>query len=116
MSGGIPVGFKLSAQHIEDDLDFALAVGADYVILDGRGGATGAAPEIFKNNISVPTLPALARARRHLDACAAGGNCPVGIATQQKGLRARLVIDESARRLANFLRASTALMQVLARA
>ncbi|MGB1277661.1 MAG: glutamate synthase-related protein, partial [Nannocystaceae bacterium] len=34
----------------------------------GRGGGTGAAPNIFKNNISVPTIPALARARRHLDA------------------------------------------------
>jgi glutamate synthase domain-containing protein 2 len=66
-TGGIPIGFKLSAQHIEDDIDFALDVGVDYIILDGRGGATGAAPEIFKNNISVPTLAALARARRHLD-------------------------------------------------
>ncbi|MDX1385835.1 MAG: glutamate synthase-related protein, partial [Thermoanaerobaculia bacterium] len=35
--------------------------------LDGRGGGTGAAPVIFKNNISVPTPAALARARRHLD-------------------------------------------------
>jgi nitrite reductase/ring-hydroxylating ferredoxin subunit len=65
---GIPIGFKLSAQHIERDVDFALEVGADYVILDGRGGATGAAPEVFKRNISVPTLAALPRARRHLDA------------------------------------------------
>src|SRR5207253_2620250 len=37
---------------------------------DGRGGATGAAPRIFRDNISVPTIPALARARRHLDASA----------------------------------------------
>lgn len=66
-SGGIPIGFKLSAQHIEQDLDFALAASADYVILDGRGGGTGAAPTIFKDNISVPTMIALARARRHLD-------------------------------------------------
>ena len=43
-TGGIPIGFKLSAQHIEADLDFALEASADYVILDGRGGATGAAP------------------------------------------------------------------------
>ena len=28
---------------------------------------TGAAPLLFRDNISVPTLPALARARRHLD-------------------------------------------------
>ena len=67
VSGGIPVGFKLSAQHIERDIDFALDVGADYIILDGRGGATGAAPLIFRDNISVPTMVALARARRHLD-------------------------------------------------
>ncbi len=66
-TGGIPIGFKLSAQHIEQDLDAALDIGVDYVILDGRGGGTGAAPLIFRDHISVPTLPALARARRHLD-------------------------------------------------
>ncbi|MEN8235723.1 MAG: glutamate synthase-related protein, partial [Actinomycetota bacterium] len=38
-----------------------------YVILDGRGGGTGAAPLLFRNNISVPTIPALARARAFLD-------------------------------------------------
>ena len=161
VSGGIPIGFKLSAQRIEDDIDFALQVGCDYIILDGRGGATGPAPDIFKNNISVPTLAALPRARRDLDECDVDGvtliitgglrtesdfvkalalgadgvaiansalqaigclgmrschtnNCPVGIATQQKGLRAWLIVDESARRLANFLKASIELMQVLA--
>jgi len=66
-TGGIPVGYKLSAQHIEADIDAALEVGVDYLILDGRGGGTGAAPLIFRDNISVPTIPALARARRHLD-------------------------------------------------
>ncbi len=66
-SGGVPVGFKLSAQHVERDIEAALQVGVDYVILDGRGGGTGAAPLLFRNNISVPTIPALARARRHLD-------------------------------------------------
>ncbi|NNC80073.1 MAG: Rieske 2Fe-2S domain-containing protein [Acidimicrobiales bacterium] len=67
-SGGIPIGAKLSAQHIEADIDAALDIGVDYIILDGRGGGTGAAPEVFRNHISVPTIPALARARRHLDA------------------------------------------------
>ncbi|WP_299873964.1 glutamate synthase-related protein [uncultured Sulfitobacter sp.] len=67
-SGGIPIGFKLSANHIEDDIDFALEASADYIILDGRGGGTGAAPLIFRDHISVPTIPALARARKHLDA------------------------------------------------
>jgi glutamate synthase domain-containing protein 2 len=111
----------------------------------------------------VPTIPALARARHHLDAKGAEGvtlvitgglrtesdfvkalalgadgvaiansalqaigclgmrachtnNCPVGIATQKESLRQRLVIEASARRLANFLEASVELMQVLARA
>jgi glutamate synthase domain-containing protein 2 len=67
-TGGIPIGYKLSAQHIEKDIDAALEVGVDYIILDGRGGGTGAAPLIFRDNISVPTIPALARARAHLDA------------------------------------------------
>ncbi|MDX1459515.1 MAG: glutamate synthase-related protein [Xanthomonadales bacterium] len=70
-TGGIPVGFKLSAQHIEKDIDAALDIGVDYIILDGRGGGTGAAPLIFRDHISVPTIPALARARRHLDRCGA---------------------------------------------
>lgn len=67
LSGGIPIGFKMSAQHIEKDIDFALEASADYIILDGRGGGTGAAPLLFRDNISVPTIPALAQARRHLD-------------------------------------------------
>ncbi len=67
-SGGIPIGVKLSAQHIVDDIDAALRVGVDYIILDGRGGGTGAAPVVFRDHISVPTIPALARARKHLDA------------------------------------------------
>ncbi len=162
-TGGIPIGVKLSAQHIEDDLDAALDIGVDYVILDGRGGGTGAAPALFRDHISVPTIPALARARRHLDARGAedvtliitGGlrthtdfakalalgadaiaiansamqaigclgmracatnNCPVGIATQDPDLRARLPVDEAAHRLARFLSASVDLMKVMARA
>lgn len=67
-TGGIPIGVKMSAQHIENDIDFALELGVDYIILDGRGGGTGAAPDIFRNNISVPAMAALVRARRHLDA------------------------------------------------
>ncbi len=163
VTGGIPVGFKMSAQHIEDDIQFALDVGIDYIILDGRGGATGAAPDIFKQNISVPTMAALARARQYLNkqnadhvtliitgglrtesdfvkalALGADGvaiansalqaigclgmrachtnNCPVGIATQQDALRARLKIQKSALQLRNYLEATVHLMQVLARA
>jgi glutamate synthase domain-containing protein 2 len=162
-TGGIPIGVKLSAQHIERDIEAALQIGVDYIILDGRGGGTGAAPLIFRDNISVPTIPALARARHYLDskgckdvslvitgglrlpadfikAMALGAdaiavsnsaiqaigclgmrachtnNCPVGIATQKPHLRQRLKIEKGAQQLNNFFRASTELMQVMARA
>ncbi|MGD8956788.1 MAG: glutamate synthase-related protein [Chromatiaceae bacterium] len=72
LTGGIPIGFKLSANHIEQDIDFALKASADYIILDGRGGGTGAAPLLFRDHISVPTIPALARARHYLDRCGVG--------------------------------------------
>ena len=65
VAGGIPFGVKLSAQRIEEDIDAALEIGVDYIILDGRGGGTGAAPKLLRDHISVPTIPALARARRH---------------------------------------------------
>jgi glutamate synthase domain-containing protein 2 len=89
-TGGIPVGFKLSAQHIEKDIDAALEVGCDYIILDGRGGGTGAAPLLFRDNISVPTIPALARARRHLDrsdAAASRWSSPAGCACRRTSSR-----------------------------
>ena len=73
VTGGIPVGFKLSANHIERDIEFALQASTDYIILDGRGGGTGAAPLLFRDHISVPTIPALARARHYLDKQGATG-------------------------------------------
>ncbi len=73
LTGGIPVGFKLAASRVEADIDFALEAGADYIILDGRGGGTGAAPTILRDHINVPTIPALARARRHLEKVGAKG-------------------------------------------
>jgi glutamate synthase domain-containing protein 2 len=43
-------------------------------------------------------------------------NCPVGIATQQPHLMARLMVEQSAENLARYLGAAVELMQVLARA
>jgi glutamate synthase domain-containing protein 2 len=43
------------------------------------------------------------------------GRCPVGIATQDPVLRARLDVDEASRGLANFLRVSTEELQDFAR-
>ena len=66
-SGGRPVGIKLAAGHIEADLEVALFAEPDFITIDGRGGATGAAPKHVKDSTSVPTVYALSRARRYMD-------------------------------------------------
>jgi glutamate synthase domain-containing protein 2 len=153
-SGGRPVGIKIAAGHIEEDLEIATYAVPDFITIDGRPGATSAAPKFVKMASSIPTIFALARARKFLDtkgisgislvitgglrispdfakalalgadAVAIGNSammacgcqqyrvchlntCPVGITTQDPSLRERLNIDESAKRLANFLRVST---------
>ena len=42
-------------------------------------------------------------------------NCPVGIATQKENLRARLIIEQSAKQLTNFFEATNQLIKVIAR-
>jgi methylamine---glutamate N-methyltransferase subunit C len=44
------------------------------------------------------------------------GKCPVGITTQNPKLEKRLIVDEAAERVANFLNSMTAEMQVITRA
>lgn len=161
-TGGKPIGIKLAAGHIEEDIDIALYAGVDFITIDGRAGGTGASPKVVKNAASVPTIFALARARKILDSrgaytvsliitgglrvssdfakalamgadaiavgtaamMAAGcqqyricntGKCPVGIATQDPALRARLDVDKSAVRVANFFKAVTEELRDFAR-
>ena len=148
-SNGLPIGVKIAAGHIEEDLEFISGSGCDFITIDGRGGATGSSPKYLKDASSVPTVYALARARRYMDehkmkqqlvitgglrtsrdfikALAMGadaiaissaalmalgcqryricdtGKCPIGIATQDPVLEARLDVDKGARRVANYL-------------
>ncbi|VGO17815.1 Glutamate synthase [NADPH] large chain [Pontiella desulfatans] len=67
-SGGRPIGIKMAAGNIEADLEFALSAGPDFITFDGRAGATGSAPKHIKAATSVPTIHALHRARKFLDA------------------------------------------------
>ncbi|MFQ5614668.1 MAG: glutamate synthase-related protein [Anaerolineae bacterium] len=62
-----PLGAKMAASHIEADLEAVVYCGFDFVTIDGRGGGTGAAPVHVKDNICVPLVYALPRARRWLD-------------------------------------------------
>jgi glutamate synthase domain-containing protein 2 len=67
-SDGRPIGIKLAAGRLADDLEFALAAEPDFLTVDGRAGATGAAPKFVKDATSVPSIFALVRAREFLDA------------------------------------------------
>ncbi|MGQ1785417.1 MULTISPECIES: glutamate synthase-related protein [unclassified Saccharicrinis] len=66
-TGGKPIGIKIAAGNIEDDLEVICFAAPDFITIDGRGGATGSAPRFVKDSTSVPTLFALFRARRFLD-------------------------------------------------
>ncbi len=161
-SGGKPIGIKLAAGQIEADIDIALYAGADFLTIDGRAGGTAAAPKVVKNAASIPTIFALAKARRVLDergattvslvitgglrvasdfakALAMGadaiavataammavgcqqyricntGKCPMGIATQDPALRARLDVELSAARVANYFTVVTEELSEFAR-
>lgn len=67
LTGGKPIGVKFAAGHIEDDLEFVLAAEPDFITIDCRGGATGAAPDFVKDNVCLPALFAIRHARRFLD-------------------------------------------------
>jgi len=160
-SDGRPIGVKIAAGRIEEDLEFIVASNPDFITIDGRGGGTGASPKLIKDSTTVPTLFALNRARAFLDkqeldidliitgglrvssdfakalalgadaiaigtaammACACQqykvchtGKCPVGCATQDIDLRARLNLDNSAIRLSNYLKVTLDELKTFAR-
>jgi len=161
ITGGVPVGIKLSAGHIEADIEKALEAGPDFITLDCRGGGTGGAYTFLKDNVGVPPVFAISRARKVLDEkkstvslVATGGfrdasdiakglalgadaiamatasmiaigciqsrncdkgTCPVGVATQDEGLRKLLDTDVSATRYVNFATATAEELKTFAR-
>ena len=161
-SDGRPIGIKIAAGRIERDLEYCVYAEPDFITIDGRGGGTGASPFLLPEATSVPTIYALARARKYLDSVGAkdisliitgglrvssdfakaiamgadavavgtgalmaaacqqyricgSGKCPMGIATQDPELRARLHIDAAAQRVANYLKVSLAELKSYAR-
>ena len=160
-SEGRPIGIKIAAGRIEQDLEHCVFAQPDFITIDGRGGATGSSPFFLREATTVPTVYALSRARKYLDsvhsdialvitgglrvspdfakalalgadaiaiasaaliaaACqqyriCGSGNCPVGIATQNPELRARLNMEAAVRRVANFLNVSLSELKTFAR-
>lgn len=66
-SEGRPIGIKIAAGHIENDMEYILYANPDFVTVDGRGGATGASPKILKDASSIPTIFALHRVKKYID-------------------------------------------------
>lgn len=160
-SGGRPIGIKIAAGNIERDLEYCVFACPDFITIDGRGGATASSPYFLREATTVPTIYALARARKYLDlvhsdislvitgglrvsadfakalamgadavaiasagliaaACqqyriCGSGNCPVGVATQNPELRARLNVSAAAQRVGNFLNVSRKELETFAR-
>lgn len=160
-SDGRPIGIKIAAGRIERDLEYCVFAEPDFITIDGRGGATGASPKLVRDATSVPTIYALHRARKYLDAAGSdislvitgglrvssdfakaiamgadavaiasaaliaaacqqyricgSGRCPVGVATQDEGLRERFKEEAAAQRVANFLNATKKELETFAR-
>ena len=78
LTGGRPIILKLAAGDIENDLNLAVKANPDVIAIDGMGGGTGAAPEVMLNEVGVPTLAALVKAREVLDKIGAGQELWIG--------------------------------------
>jgi len=67
LTGGVPIIIKLAAGDIENDLKLVVEANPDIIAIDGMEGGTGAAPEVMLNEVGIPALPALVKAREILD-------------------------------------------------
>ncbi len=66
-SEGRPIGIKIAAGKIEQDLAYCVYAEPDFITIDGRGGATGSSPFLLREATTIPTVFALHRARKYLD-------------------------------------------------
>ncbi len=160
ITGGAPIIIKFAAGDIENDVKLAVKANPDIIAIDGMEGGTGAAPEAILNEVGIPTLAALVKARKTLDKigakqelwiggglnnggdfakaislgadavfCATSlllamgciyckmcylGKCPKGITTQNIELRKKLNVEESAQKIANFIKNSTEEIKMIA--
>jgi len=67
LSGGVPIIIKLAAGDVENDVKLAVRANPDIIAIDGKGGGTGAAPEVVLDEVGLPTLAVISKARETLD-------------------------------------------------
>ena len=58
----VPIGIKMGAGRVNDDIKIAYKDGFDFVELDGLQGSTGAASTEVLENVGIPTLAAVQEA------------------------------------------------------
>lgn len=64
---GVPIALKIMAtDRLEEELDMAIQLGFDAVMIDGAEGGSHATAPIKQDDFGIPSLTALARAKRHL--------------------------------------------------
>lgn len=160
LTKGKPIILKLAAGDIEKDIKLAVQAGPDIIAIDGLEGGTGAAPKIMLDQVGLPTMAALVRARKTLDKLKAHqelwiggglkngadaakalslgadivflgfslmeamgcikcfqcylGKCPLGIATQDPKLVAKLNVKKTAQQIADFLLRETENIKMIA--
>lgn len=85
LAGGKPVGFKLCIGHPWEFLAICKAmletgIRPDYVVVDGKEGGTGAAPEEFSDNVGMPLREGLTFVRNALAGAGLRGEIRIGAA------------------------------------
>lgn len=63
ITGGVPIVIKLGAGDVASDVELAVSANPDIIAIDGMEGGTGAAPEVLLNEMGVPSLAALVKAK-----------------------------------------------------
>jgi glutamate synthase domain-containing protein 2 len=67
ITGGVPIGVKMAPSgRLEEDLEYVIQAGVDFVSLDGGEAGTKAGAPILEDDFALPTIFGLVRAVRYL--------------------------------------------------
>lgn len=67
ITGGSPVGAKIGCGNLEEDVNVLVDCRVDFISIDGFGGGTGATDYYVRENVGIPLIAAIPRARKILD-------------------------------------------------
>ena len=65
--GNRPVGIKIAANNLKEDMSAALSLEPDFITVDGFGGGTGSAPVHVRDNFGMPLVQAIRLAREMIE-------------------------------------------------